>query len=65
MAAGVVPALLTPLCGGGWADTLVLSAGFTVTGLMFAAVAAITAQISSDARTANTVSIAVLGALFV
>ena len=65
VAVGVMSAALTLACGGGWADTLVLSAGFTVTGLMFASVAALSAQISSEARTANTVAVSVLGAFFV
>ncbi|WP_329612333.1 ABC transporter permease [Streptomyces brevispora] len=64
-AVGVVSAVVTVLCGADWADTLLLSATFTVTGLMFAAVAAVTAQLGSDARTASTLAVAVLGGLFV
>jgi ABC-2 type transport system permease protein len=65
LAVGVVSGLLTVLCGGGWGASLLLSAGFTVTGWMFAAVAAVTAQIGSDARTATSIAVAVLGVLFV
>ncbi|MBY8865886.1 ABC transporter permease [Streptomyces sennicomposti] len=65
LAVGVVSAVVTGLCGAGWADTLLLSATFTVTGLMSAAVAAVAAQLGSDARTASTLAVAVLGCLFV
>nr|WP_020790702.1 putative membrane protein [Gordonia sp. NB41Y] len=57
--------MFTGLCGGGWAASLLLSAGFTVTGWIFAAVAAVTAQIGSDARTATSIAVTVLGVLFV
>ncbi|MGO1591898.1 MAG: ABC transporter permease [Ancrocorticia sp.] len=62
---GVISALVTVLCGGGWENSLLLSATFTVTGWMFAGVAAITAQLGTDSRTANSMAVAVLGALFV
>lgn len=65
LAAGLVSAVVTGLCGSNWADAFLLSATFTVTGLMFAAVAAVTAQLGSDARTASTLAVAVLGGLFV
>lgn len=65
VAVGVVSAIVTGLCGSNWADAALLSATFTVTGLMFAAVAAVTAQLGSDARTASTLAVAVLGGLFV
>ena len=65
LAVGVVSFAFTVLCGGAWESSLLLSAGFTVTGLMFAAVAAVTAQIASDARTATSIAVAVLGVLFV
>lgn len=65
VAVGVVSAVVTGLCGSNWADAALLSSTFTVTGLMFAAVAAVTAQLGSDARTASTLAVAVLGGLFV
>lgn len=65
LAVGVVSGVVTGLCGGGWQASLLLSAGFTVTGWMFAAVAAVTAQIGSDSRTATSIAVTVLGILFV
>ena len=65
LAVGVVSFVCTVLCRGGWEPTLVLCAGFTVTGWMFAAVAAVAAQIASDARAATSIAVAVLGVLFV
>lgn len=65
LAVGVVSAALTVPFGGGWQASLLLSAGFTVTGWMFAAIAAITAQIASDARPATSIAVAVLGVMFV
>lgn len=64
-AVGVVSFGFTVLCRGGWEDSLLLSAGFIVTGWMFGAVAAITAQVASDARTATSIAVGVLGVLFV
>lgn len=61
---GAVAGLLTVLCGGGWEDSLLLGATFTATGLMFTGVAAITAQLGSDAPTANSIALAVLAVLF-
>ncbi|GIG55245.1 ABC transporter permease [Demequina activiva] len=62
---GVVAALLTILCGGGTEPSLLLAATFTVTGWMFAALAAVTAQIGADARTSNAIAVATLGSLFI
>ncbi|MBR7828786.1 hypothetical protein KDK95_20930 [Actinospica sp. MGRD01-02] len=61
---GVVAAVATGLSGSNWPDACLLAATFTVTGLMFAAVAAVAAQIGSDARTASTIAVATLGTLF-
>lgn len=61
---GVVSALVTILCGGGVANTMLLCATFTVTGWMFAAVAAVTAQLGSDSRAANSMAVGTLGVLF-
>lgn len=65
VALGVVCFVLTVACGGGLAATLVLSATFTASGLMFAGVAAITAQLGSEARTASSLAIATLAVCFV
>lgn len=62
---GVVATLVTVLCGGAWGPTLLICATFTATGWMFTGVAAVTAQLGSDARTANSIAVAVLGVLFV
>lgn len=62
---GVVACVVTGLFGGSWDSTTLLAATFTATGWMFAGVAAVTAQIGSDARTASSMAVGVLGALFV
>jgi ABC-2 type transport system permease protein len=61
---GLVASLVTVACGGGWEASLLLGATFTATGWMFAGVAAVTAQIGSDARTANSMAVGTLGTLF-
>lgn len=61
---GVVSGVVTGLCGGGWEDSLLLAATFTASGWMFAGIAAITAQLGSDARTASSLAVGTLGALF-
>lgn len=65
VAAGVVAGVATALCGGDWSSSLLLGATFTASGWMFAAVAAVAAQIGSDARTANSLAVGTLGALYV
>ncbi len=62
---GLVAGLVTIACGGDAQASMLLGATFTATGWMFAAVAAVTAQIGSDARTANSMAVASLGTLFV
>ena len=62
---GVAVWALTVACGGGVADTAVLAAGFTASAWLFAGVAAVTAQLGSDARAANSMAVAVLGAAFI
>jgi len=62
---GVVAAVVTGLCGGEWEPSLLLGATFTATGWMFASVAAVTAQIGSDSRTANSIAVGALGVLFI
>ena len=64
-ALGVVAWSATVASGGGAADTAVLAAGFTASGWLFAGVAAVTAQLGSDARTADSMAVAVLGAAYV
>ena len=65
LAVGIVAGVATSLCGGAWESSMLLGAGFTVTGWMFAAVAALCAQIGADARTATSIAVATLGVLFV
>ncbi|AFR49132.1 ABC transporter permease [Gordonia sp. KTR9] len=65
IAVGVVAGLATSLCGGDWESSFLLGAGFTVTGWMFGGVAAVSAQVGSDARAATTISVSLLGVLFV
>jgi ABC-2 type transport system permease protein len=62
---GVFSWLITVACGGGWKDSLALSATFTASGLVFAGVGGIAAQIGSDARAANSIAVATLGIAFV
>lgn len=61
---GVVAGSLTIACGGGWMPSLLLAATFTATGWMFTGVAAIAAQIGSDARMANSIAVGTLAVLF-
>ncbi|MGI5239341.1 ABC transporter permease [Dactylosporangium sp. CA-139066] len=65
IALGVVSWLVTVAFGGGWTNSLALSATFTASGLMFAGVAGIAAQIGSDARAANSIAVATLGIAFI
>ena len=62
--AGGIAGLATVLCGGGWENSLLLGATFTATGWMFTAVAAVAAQLGADTRTANSLAVGTLGALF-
>ncbi|MCC2314924.1 ABC transporter permease [Cellulomonas xiejunii] len=62
--AGVVAGVVTALCGGAWEASLLLGATFTATGWMLAGVAAVTAQLGSDSRTANSLAVATLGVLY-
>jgi ABC-2 type transport system permease protein len=65
VAVGVVSFLVTVASGGDLAATLVLSATFTASGLIFAGVAAVAAQLGSDARTAASIAVATLGVCYV
>ncbi|WEG09082.1 ABC transporter permease [Microbacterium horticulturae] len=62
---GVVVGVVTASCGGGWNASMLLGATMAATGWMFTGVAAITAQLGSDVRTANSLAVGTLGALFV
>lgn len=61
---GVLASLVTILLGGEPAASIALAATFTASGLMFAGVAAIAAQLGSDARTASSMAVTVLGVAF-
>ncbi|WP_084105581.1 ABC transporter permease [Demequina sp. NBRC 110056] len=65
IATGVIAGGLTVLCGGGAEASWLLACTWTVTGWMFAGVAAVTAQIGADARTSTAISISALGTLFI
>lgn len=62
---GVVSFALTIVCGGGLVASAVLGATFTATGVLFAGVSALCSQLASDARTANSLAMSVLGVMFV
>lgn len=62
---GVVCFLLTIAVGGAVMPSLLLAATFTASGVMFAGVAAVTVQLGSDARSANSIAIGILGICFV
>jgi ABC-2 type transport system permease protein len=59
--AGLVPITL----GASASASVLLGATFTATGWMFTGVAAVTAQLGSDARAANSMAVGTLGALFI
>ncbi len=61
---GAVAGAVTGLCGGNWNSSLLLAATFTCSGWIFTGIAAIAAQLGSDARTANTLAVSALGILF-
>jgi ABC-2 type transport system permease protein len=65
IALGIVSWLLTIACGGGPLNSLALSSTYTASGLIFAGVAGIAAQIGSDARSANSIAVATLGVAFI
>lgn len=62
---GLVAGLATVLFGGGFESSMLLGMTFTATAWMFAGVAAVTAQLGSEARTSNSMAIGLLGVLFV
>lgn len=61
---GAVSGVVTALCGGAWETSLLLGATFTASGWLFTGVSALVGQIASDGHAANSISMAVLGALF-
>ncbi|ROR89407.1 ABC transporter permease [Nocardioides aurantiacus] len=64
-ATGVTCAVATVSAGGDPRSSWLLAATFTASGLVFAGVAAVTAQLASDARTATGLAVAVLGLSYV
>lgn len=60
----MVTGLVTVLCGGDGNASLLIAATMACTAWMFTGVAAITAQLGSDSRTANSMAVATLGVLF-
>ena len=56
--------LVTIAFGGGAANTALLAATMTATGWMFTGIAAVTAQIGSDAHTSNSLAVGTLGTMF-
>jgi len=65
VALAVVCFLLTWVSGGEARPTAVLSLTFAASALMYAGVAAVAAQLGSDARTASSIAIAILGVSYV
>ncbi|MFV0284903.1 MAG: ABC transporter permease [Demequina sp.] len=65
LAVGVIAGGLTVLCGGGAENSWLLACTWTVTGWMFTALAAVSAQIGADARTSTAISVGTLGTLFI
>ena len=65
VALAVVCFLLTWASGGEPHPTAVLSLTFAASALMYAGVAAVAAQLGSDARTASSIAIAILGVSYV
>ena len=62
---GLVAGLLTVPFGGTWEASMLLGATFTATAWMSAGVAAVTAQLGADARSANSMAVGTLGAAFI
>lgn len=62
---GVVASIFTIACGGGIANSITLAATFTAVGLMSASIAAVAAQLGSDARAASAIAISILAVFFV
>lgn len=65
VALGIVCSTLTVAVGGEVAASVTLAASFTASGLVFAGVGAVSAQIGADARTSSSLAIGVLGLFYV
>jgi ABC-2 type transport system permease protein len=63
-ALGIVATIATVVAGGTLVTSATLAATWTASGWMFAAVAAVTAQLASEARSANYLAVAFLGASY-
>jgi len=61
---GIVVSVITISVGGDVKDTIMLASAFTMSGVMFAAVAAVTCQLGSYARTASSMAVSFLGICF-
>ncbi|MGA8046742.1 MAG: ABC transporter permease [Dermatophilaceae bacterium] len=61
---GVLAALVTILFGGDQHSSVLVAATFTATGWMFGSLAAVTAQLGADARTASSIAVGSLGVMF-
>lgn len=61
---GLAAGVATALCGGEWESSLLLGATFTASGWLFAAVAAVAAQLAPDAHGANSIAVGILSVLF-
>lgn len=64
LAVGLIAGIVTGMCGGGWESSMLLAATFTATGWMFTGIAAITAQLGADSRTASSLAVGTLAVLF-
>lgn len=62
---GVLASVVTVLLGGSPAASIALAATFTASGMMFGGLAAVAAQIGSDARAAASIAVTTLGVAFV
>lgn len=62
---GLICWSLTVAVGGGATATAVIAAGFVSSGLVFTGVAAVTAQLGTEARAASGLAVATLGAFYV
>lgn len=65
LALGLIAGLVPITLGASASASVLLGATFTATGWMFTGVAAVTAQLGSDARAANSMAVGALGALFI
>jgi ABC-2 type transport system permease protein len=61
---GVLASVVTILLGGSPADSVTLAATFTASGFMFGGIAAVAAQLGSDARAASSLAVTALGVAF-